>query len=624
MSLRIASRLTLDDSYITKVAAIVAQRRKGKTYTASVLAEEHVNNGLPFVAVDPTGAWWGLRAAADGKKAGLPVTILGGQHGDVTIDRHSGAVVADLVLDHPSWYVCDLSLFDSHEGERTFVKALVERLYRRKAQPGMDFPLHVFIDEADLYAPEQPLPGDQPMLGAVKTMVKRGGLRGIGVTVITQRPASLSKHVLEQADLLVLLRLVGPNDRAAVDRYIKDNAEPGQREEMMRSLPSMKLGEAWVWEPGAEPPLFERCQIRQRKTFNSSATPEPGQQTVEPSVLADVDLAAVKETLAEIIDRAEANNPEQLRARIADLERQLHNVQAAESTEILERLAAPSEWVDARYAAENALVETIGKTSEAHADVMAAVSAAFDEIGQSLEQIRTNLRDGFNAVGNLVMKPASEFPSDGMNPNRTRRVEPDLMAEQHDAAVSDARARRRADSISPAPVDVPRGGVEFVRSDGYDMVLLDVLAWFKKIGVDSVERPLLAMFAQVSSKSSSYSKALARLLNDDLIEYPQPGYVSITVAGARRATAQSPIETNEQLHAELCHRLPSGQSKIIAALTTMARSTITRDALADRAGLSPTSSQYGKDLAALRSMGLLSYPSPGVIEPVVAHLWPLS
>ena len=116
--LHLAEDLTLPIDFVTKTAAILAQRRKGKTYTASVIAEELVASKLPFVALDPTGAWYGLRASADGKSEGLPVVVLGGQHGDVPLERTGGRLIADLVVEEPGYYVIDFSLFESGEAER--------------------------------------------------------------------------------------------------------------------------------------------------------------------------------------------------------------------------------------------------------------------------------------------------------------------------------------------------------------------------------------------------------------------------------------------------------------------------------------------------------------------------
>lgn len=65
---------------ITQTAAILARKRVVKIYTASVVAEEFCRAKLPFVVLDPTGAWWGLRASPDGKAAGYPVIIIGWAH----------------------------------------------------------------------------------------------------------------------------------------------------------------------------------------------------------------------------------------------------------------------------------------------------------------------------------------------------------------------------------------------------------------------------------------------------------------------------------------------------------------------------------------------------------------
>src|SRR6266542_3486585 len=114
MSLRIAENLALPTEAITKTFALLAQRRKGKTYTASVMAEEMVRASLPWVALDPTGAWWGLRAGRDGEKqGGLRVYVFGGDHGDLPLERTAGKQIADLVVEHPGHYVLDFSHFES-------------------------------------------------------------------------------------------------------------------------------------------------------------------------------------------------------------------------------------------------------------------------------------------------------------------------------------------------------------------------------------------------------------------------------------------------------------------------------------------------------------------------------
>ncbi len=330
-TLKLAAGLSLPLDFVTKTAAILAQRRKGKTYAASVIAEEMVAAKQPFVALDPTGAWWGLRASADGTQAGLPVVILGGQHGDVKLERTAGRLVADLVVDQPGYYVIDFSLFESGEAERQFAVDFAERLYRAKGQPDKDFPLHLFVDEADRFVPQALRKGSNEtsarLLGAFEAIIRRGGLRGIGTTLISQRAAVVNKNVLEMLDILFVLRTIGPNDQNAIDGYIKAHGTDVERTTMMGSLASLGIGEAWVWEPGAEPPLFQRVQIRTRRTFNSSATPKAGEaKRQEPRQLAAVDLEVLNTRMAETIERAKADDPKELRKQIARLETEIKRV----------------------------------------------------------------------------------------------------------------------------------------------------------------------------------------------------------------------------------------------------------------------------------------------------------
>ncbi len=325
--LHIAQDLSLPLDFATKTAAILAQRRKGKTYTASVIAEEMVASKQPFVALDPTGAWWGLRAGADGMSEGLPVVVLGGSHGDVPLERTGGSLIADLVVEEPGYYVIDFSLFESGEAERQFAVDFAERLYRAKGQAGRDFPLHLFVDEADRFIPQQMRKGSNDtsprLLGAFEAIVRRGGLRGLGTTLISQRAAVVNKNVLEMLDILFTLRTVGPNDQDAILNYIKRHGDENVRTEMMGSLASLGLGELWVWEPGAEPPLFERVHIRQRHTFNSSATPTHGVKRVEPKRLADVDIASLQKRMAATIEKAKAEDPRELRRQIAEKNKEI-------------------------------------------------------------------------------------------------------------------------------------------------------------------------------------------------------------------------------------------------------------------------------------------------------------
>ena len=85
--LHIAETLDLPIDAVTQTFAILAKRGAGKSYTASVMAEEMLKAGQTIIALDPTGAWWGLRSQ-------FPVVIFGGEHADVPLEESAGEVVA--------------------------------------------------------------------------------------------------------------------------------------------------------------------------------------------------------------------------------------------------------------------------------------------------------------------------------------------------------------------------------------------------------------------------------------------------------------------------------------------------------------------------------------------------
>jgi len=351
----------LPQDMITQTFAILAKRRTGKTYTASVMAEEMVKAELPFVVLDPTGAWWGLRASADGKREGLPVIVIGGAHGDLPLEAHSGRLIAEIVVEHPGWYVIDLSLSQSNAEQDRFALDFAERIYRLKEKHRE--PLHLFVDEADSFAPQRPIRGQERMLGAYESLVRRGGIRGVGVTLITQRPAVLNKNVLTQTEVLIVLQITAPQDQKAIDDWVRQNGTKEERDTLMASLASLKQGEAWVWSPSWLE-KFERVRIRQRETFNSSATPKAGERAVVPQRFAAVDLEKLRARILGTTQRVQQEDPQTLREEIAALRRQL-NARPTEVREVIKEV-----FPDA---------------------LRSSLSAALEDVHTSLEGVGTSL-----------------------------------------------------------------------------------------------------------------------------------------------------------------------------------------------------------------------------------------
>jgi hypothetical protein len=96
------------------------------------------------------------------------------------------------------------------------------------------------------------------------------------MTMITQRPQSIAKAAIEEADVIFCHRMQGVNAVKAMKAWTDLYATKEQAATFFDSLPTLADGECWVWSPQFLK-MFERHQIRRKKTFDSSRTPDPGE-----------------------------------------------------------------------------------------------------------------------------------------------------------------------------------------------------------------------------------------------------------------------------------------------------------------------------------------------------------
>ncbi len=248
-------------SAATKSFAILAKRGAGKTYTAGVLAEEFSKNNIPFVVFDPIDVWWGLRLDKTGKNRGLPVVVFGLEHADIPLTRDMGREIARAVVNEN--ISCVISTFGMPKvAMRHLIAEFAEELLNIN-----NTPRHVFIEEAHEFVPQRVQGAGAKCFSAVEALVTMGRNRGIGVTLINQRAATVNKDVLTQLDTLIALRSVGPQDRKALQDWVEYHTAEGDFDKFMESLPSLPNGEAWIWSPEFMG-IFERVKIRTRETFH--------------------------------------------------------------------------------------------------------------------------------------------------------------------------------------------------------------------------------------------------------------------------------------------------------------------------------------------------------------------
>jgi hypothetical protein len=588
MNLKISSTLNLPLDVVTQTFAVLAIRRSGKTYTASVLAEEMMKAKLPFVVLDPTGAWWGLRASADGKREGYPVVIIGGAHGDVPLEPTAGKVLADLVVDHPGWYVIDMSQTVSNAEQDRIAQDFAEHLYRRKAKS--TFPLHLFVDEADSFAPQQAMPNQKRMLGAFEALVRRGGIRGIGTTLITQRPAVLNKNVLTQTDNLIVLRVTSPQDRAAIDDWVKGNGTKEERDTMMSSLASLQQGEAWFWAP-VPLGIFQKIQIRQRETFNSSATPKHGEHRIEPRKLATVDLNALRDKISATIEKAKADDPKLLRQRIAELEREVKQHAAAV-------VAVPD---------MQAIKEALEENNQEWEERLLFIQQRNEDLIQRLYSIREKVND-LTEPDDLIGVGAKPKP-----PKKTAPAKIPIQQEAHKPSRPGLVIQTERKASSPfqraLKRTTERGAGELAGVSASEQRILDGLAWWEGLGINTPIRPQVAFVADYTV-SGHFNNLLGSLRMKGLLEYPQGNCVSLTAEG--RAMARMP-ENNDCLHDRVLAKLSEPQSRLfIPLLQERGERPLSNEELAERSGYT-VSGHFNNLRGSLRSLLLVEYVTGGTV-----------
>lgn len=543
---------TLPLDAVTQTFGILAKRGSGKTYAASVLAEELLRAGQRICAVDPTGVWWGLRSSADGQQGGFPIVVFGGEHADVPLGEEQGRLLAQMIATEHLSCIIDLSEFTQGQKHR-FVADFADTLYRANREP-----LHLFLDEADEFAPQVSLHEERRMLGAVDRLVRRGRVRGLGVTLITQRPAAIHKNVLTQVEVLLALRLTSAQDRKAVEAWISAQADDAQKQQVMASLPGMPIGEAWIWSPGWLG-VLERVKVRQRTTFDSSATPKVGEQVATPRQLAAVDVAALIERFAATVEQQEADDPAILRRRIAELERQLRERPAP----AVERVEVPV--LDPQQVGQ-----------------LLAASDQIYQLGQALMEQAERLADQLQQASRPAQPPV------GLQPRSEKR---------------EARSEKPTTDNRQPTTDTPQ-----LRAG--ERRMLETLARRHPL---RLTRAQLGTLADFSPRGGTFRTYLSTLKRAGFLE-ESDGELWATPSGlAHLGYTEPPApQTTAQLLAMWRGALRAGERRMLDLLVAAYPQWRTRAWLAQEAGIEQSGGTFGTYLGTLRRNGLVEVSGDSV------------
>ena len=554
--------------FTTETAGILARKGAGKTYTAHVIAEELLENDQQIIAIDPLNAWWGLRSK-------YKIVIFGGDHGDMPLEAHMGHAIADLVTENPGMS-CVLSLRHLRKNKmRSFVTDFAETLFHNKGSKAS--PMHLFVDEADMFAPQRVHTGQERMLGAMEDIVRRGRQSGIGCTMITQRSASLNKDVLTQVEILITGQITGPQDKKAIREWIEQNADIEKQNQFLSSLAQLQVGELWFWSP-AFLKVLERIHVRKKRTYDSSATPKAGKR-LKKMKARPINLKAIRTKLSGVVEEAQSSEPRILKAEIARLKKELDG-----------KVPAAIEYVKPK-------IEAVVKEKVA----VAKHQAVLDRDIEWVKSIRLFVgrldRSSVSEVAELV---GSNFDSDALIPklpkNTGRSIGPELPAPRGMVFKTKIPAAAFTRNVFPSP---PLGHID-TDLGRCERAILNVLVQQGR----PCSKILIALQSGYSSKSGGFNNSLSKLKKAGHIQSSRSKDTFEATAGGASALGPVEPEAVRNLSFWMGHNsVGRCGAKILKMLSEHGTSTKYR--IAEVTEYQVSSGGFNNTLSKLRTLGLI-------------------
>ncbi|WP_424355395.1 helicase HerA domain-containing protein [Methanobacterium sp. MBAC-LM] len=102
----------------------------------------------------------------------------------------------------------------------------------------LEFPVFIILEEAHILAPKGRRTNSKHLIGKI---AREGRKFGVGLCMVSQRPKSLDSDSLSQANNMIILRLVEPQDQ----RHVQSASE-SLSDDLLAQLPSLNKGEAVV------------------------------------------------------------------------------------------------------------------------------------------------------------------------------------------------------------------------------------------------------------------------------------------------------------------------------------------------------------------------------------------
>jgi len=234
----------VDPRAFLKHIAIMGKTGEGKTWTATVIVEELLKFGMTTIIIDPHNDFVCVK---DVPEFADKVHVLDPTDWDTSIltlyRKHECVIIPLLEMetdDNREYYIKNLAI------------ELLNSAKKRQTEPFL-----LFIDEAHLLIPETKKNICKERLIRI---CKEGRKFGLGVVLLTQRPAKLSKDALSQCDMQIIHKVVNGNDISAISKGLE-----GISTEDKKRIQKLDTGDALVVGAGLKIPIYVKIKMKLSK-----------------------------------------------------------------------------------------------------------------------------------------------------------------------------------------------------------------------------------------------------------------------------------------------------------------------------------------------------------------------
>jgi hypothetical protein len=351
-----AAPFLLPADAVARKFAVIGMSGSGKTCAVAKIAEKMYEAGLPWIAFDTLGNWWGLKALKNGEPSEYKIIVIGGEHADIPLKHEKGyaAKIAEVLCREAVCTVIDLSQ-ETKAVIRSFVSEFCAALMNLKPAG----PRHLFVEESPEFVPQKtPYRDMQLCKSEMERLIRLGRNKGYGITLVSQRAATVDKDALSQCENLFIMRLSHKHDRKALRDWIEAQSfNESDVEECFSNMASLADGEAYFWSPQWLR-RFCRMKFNERKTFHPGDTRTAKEVDGKSVRLCNVEEFRVRVDAALSEAASSETNEEEEKEEKKEKKRKpvpVHPVRREddeEKTELKSRLAAA---VNERQAAEDRL-----------------------------------------------------------------------------------------------------------------------------------------------------------------------------------------------------------------------------------------------------------------------------